>query len=229
MDCGQWSSDSEEHVNMLGGFEWFSMTGGPVSCDSLTSSGQSENDASDEQSWDPPLDDTSDTNSWAETNSWADTNCWTGSEGHSTEWVAIADHNDGCAVSSDPGLVGRTAKQDPLPRPAAAAPLMQAPGSTLTSAHGSTWERRQGRASGDYLLPAQVGTFKEPLLPFVASHALVEEALITPACPVDNQDGRACPMCARPCLEPHRLGKYWRKFGYNGKSCASPLRLRDTY
>lgn len=26
----------------------------------------------------------------------------------------------------------------------------------------------------------------------------------------------ACPVCNRPCKEPHRLGVYWRKFGYTG-------------
>ena len=175
MDCGyEWSSDErEDRSDILGGFEWYSYStmDGAASPDSSPS----ENDAS-EQSWHTLLDETSDTNSWAD------------SETRSLELDVMAGCYDGCDVSSDPGLVGRTAKQDPLPRPAAAAPLMQAPGSTLTSAHGSTWERRQGRASGDYLLPAQVGTFKEPLLPFVASHALVEEALVTPACPVDNQD-----------------------------------------
>ncbi len=29
----------------------------------------------------------------------------------------------------------------------------------------------------------------------------------------------ACPLCNRTCEEPHRLGVYWRKFGYKGTFC----------
>ena len=210
MDPGhEWSSDERgDRGDILPGFEWYNMMGDP-------DSSLSENDAS-EQSWHTVLDETSDTNRWA------------GSETRSPELNVMAGRYDGCDGKSDPGLVvPPPATQDPLPHAAGAGQLMQAPGSILAaSPHGSTWQGCQGVSSSEYLLPVRVGALDQPLLPFAPTHALAE-ALVTPACPVDNQDGSTCPLCARPCREPHRLGKYWRKFGYKGKSSPSPLRVRD--
>ena len=32
----------------------------------------------------------------------------------------------------------------------------------------------------------------------------------------DASGGEVCPLCDRPCERHHRLGRFWRKFGYAG-------------
>jgi hypothetical protein len=89
------------------------------------------------------------------------------------------------------------------------------------------WQAAQPPSGGERPLvrPSSPAEQQKPVAVPSPSHPPGE------APPISAEPGGAggacvCPLCARTCQQPHRLGMYWRKFGYKGKACTRGLASR---